>query len=142
VERPTPHEHPALHEFTTQTRDMYVASGDLGFWQGALRDPDDRLFKEVAAAIEAGETLSLDLLYGDFEGGQRVISRFSLQFYRVDAVPQPAASPQPVASPQPGPAQQGQVRQGQPSGSAAAQPSARWLASVVRHWNVDRPDPR
>jgi hypothetical protein len=25
--------------FTTQTRDFYVASGDIGFWQGALRDP-------------------------------------------------------------------------------------------------------
>ena len=24
-----------------QTRDMYIPPGDVGFWQGALRDPDD-----------------------------------------------------------------------------------------------------
>jgi hypothetical protein len=32
----------------------------------------------VRAAIEAGEPLSLDLLYGDHEGGQRTITRFYL----------------------------------------------------------------
>jgi hypothetical protein len=33
----------------------------------------------VAAAIEAGEDLTLSLLYGDFEAGQRVISQFVLR---------------------------------------------------------------
>jgi hypothetical protein len=45
-----------LHQeqhFTTQTRDMYVASGDIGFWEGALRDPATAQFKAVAAAVEA-----------------------------------------------------------------------------------------
>jgi hypothetical protein len=32
----------------------------------------------VAGAISAGE-LAINLLYGDFEGGQRVISQFSLR---------------------------------------------------------------
>ena len=27
--------HPPLEDFTTQTRDIYVAPGDVGFWQGA-----------------------------------------------------------------------------------------------------------
>ena len=30
---------PPLSEFRMQTRDMYIAPGDIGFWQGALRDP-------------------------------------------------------------------------------------------------------
>jgi hypothetical protein len=71
---------PSLEEFTAQTRDMYVAAGDCGFWQGALRDPSSEHFKEVAAAVEARDPLMVDLLYGDFEGGQRVISRFTLAY--------------------------------------------------------------
>jgi hypothetical protein len=31
--------HPPVAEFTSQTRDIYVAPGDNGFWQGAFRDP-------------------------------------------------------------------------------------------------------
>ena len=29
--------HPPLEDFTTQTRDIYVAPGDVGFWQGFAR---------------------------------------------------------------------------------------------------------
>jgi hypothetical protein len=71
--------HPPLEDFTTQTRDIYVASGDVGFWQGALRDPATAQFKAVAAAIEAGDPMMLSILYGDWEGGQRVISLFALR---------------------------------------------------------------
>jgi hypothetical protein len=71
--------HPPLEDFTTQTRDIYVASGDLGFWQGALRDPATAKFKAVAAAVEAGDPMMLSVLYGDWEGGQRVISQFALR---------------------------------------------------------------
>jgi hypothetical protein len=35
----TPHAEPAEHR--RQTRDLYVSAGDTGFWQGAIRDPDD-----------------------------------------------------------------------------------------------------
>lgn len=71
--------HPPLEDFTTQNRDIYVASGDVGFWQGALRDPATAGFKAVAAAVEAGEAMMLSILYGDWEGGQRVISQFALR---------------------------------------------------------------
>ena len=74
--------HPPLEDLTTQTRDIYVASGDIGFWQGALRDPATDQFKAVAAAVEAGDPIMLSILYGDWEGGQRVISLFALR--RVD----------------------------------------------------------
>jgi hypothetical protein len=60
----------------SQIRDIYVAPGDCELWLGALSDPAAGKFKTVAAAIAAGEDLTLSLLYGDFEGGQRVISQF------------------------------------------------------------------
>ena len=71
--------HPPLEDFTAQTRDIYVAPGDVGFWQGALRDPATEQFKAVAAAVEAGDPMMLSVLYGDWEGGQRVISLFALR---------------------------------------------------------------
>ena len=46
--------------------------------------------------------MTLDLLYGDHQGGQRTVSRFSLL----------------------------------PAGDSE------WLATIARHWNLDRPDPR
>ena len=43
-----------------------------------MRDPERAEFREVSAAVEGRERIVVDLLYGDHEGGQRVISRFSL----------------------------------------------------------------
>jgi hypothetical protein len=91
-----------LDRFQLQTRDMYISANDAGFWQGALRDPNQHEFEAARRRIEAGEPSTLDLLYGDHEGGQRAISRFSL----------------------------------------VARSDHQWLASVVRHWNLDRADPR
>ena len=65
-------------EFRRLSRDLYIAGGDQGFWQGALRDPVDPLFIDVQKAIEARERVSVDVLYGDHEGGQRTITRFAL----------------------------------------------------------------
>jgi hypothetical protein len=71
--------HRAPEEFTRLTRDIYVPAGDVGFWQGAFRDPAAPEFAVAREAIEARRWLIFDLLYGDHEGGQRVISRFSMQ---------------------------------------------------------------
>jgi hypothetical protein len=60
------------------SRDLYVPAGDLGFWQGALRDPAEPLFAAMDEAIHARRRFEVDLLYGDQEGGQRVITRFGL----------------------------------------------------------------
>ena len=65
-------------EFRCSTRDLDVAAGDTGFWQGAFRDPDEPLFKMAAQAIDDREPMTVDLLYGDHEGGQRVVSRFGI----------------------------------------------------------------
>jgi hypothetical protein len=45
----------------------------------ALRDPAADTFQVVADAVKADQLLVIDLLYGDFEGGQRVITQFSLR---------------------------------------------------------------
>jgi hypothetical protein len=102
-----PHEladaaHPPLDGFRRLTRDLYVGPGDISFWQGAFRDPTEPEFADVAARITARERIVIDVLYGNHEGTERVISRFMLR----------------------------------PRGDGA------WMATVVRHWNVDRPDPR
>jgi hypothetical protein len=65
-------------EFTRLTRDLYVPVGDIGFWQGAFRDPTAPEFAAAREAIEARVWLTVDLLYGDHEGGQRMISRYGL----------------------------------------------------------------
>ena len=88
--------------FRRLTRDIYVAPGDLGFWQGTLRDPNEDLFKSIRKAAEEPRAMTLDILYRDHEGGQRTITRFGL-------IPSP---------------------------------EGKWLATVSRHWNLDRPEVR
>ena len=64
---------------TTLTRDLYVAAGRRRLLAGGLpRSRPTEFARGRAAAIAAGERLVIDMLYGDHEGGQRVISRFSL----------------------------------------------------------------
>jgi hypothetical protein len=70
---------PAVEEFRRNIRDMYVPAGDVSFWQAAIRDRDDPLHAPVSAAIVDGPGVTIDLLYGDHEGGQRTITRFFLQ---------------------------------------------------------------
>jgi hypothetical protein len=94
--------------FRHQGRDILIAPGDVGFWQGAFRESNDPQYDEAVSAVKSDDDelgLTVDLLYGDNDGGQRVISRMMLR---------------------------GIVRNEE----------RMWLASVVRHWNVDRPDPR
>jgi hypothetical protein len=88
--------------FRRLTRDLYIAGGDLGFWQGAMRDASDPMFEVARQAIIARSMMTVDLLYGDLEGGQHTVSRFAL-------IPRDDGA---------------------------------WIASVSRHWNLDRADPR
>lgn len=69
---------PDVAEFRRLTRDLYIPVNDIGFWQGTFRDPDEPDFVAACEAIKAGTPITVDLLYGDHEGGQRVVSRFVL----------------------------------------------------------------
>jgi hypothetical protein len=77
-ERMLNNEHPDPGQFRRLTRDLYIAPGETGFWQGVFRDPTEPQFAVARAAIQARQHLSIDILYGDQEGGQRMISRFGL----------------------------------------------------------------
>jgi hypothetical protein len=70
--------HLLLEEFRTQTRDLFIAGGDIGMWQGAMRDPDDPRHGGLIEAIEAHEPITVELLYTDQVGQQRTITRFGL----------------------------------------------------------------
>jgi hypothetical protein len=95
-------EPPPLDSFRRLSRDLYIPVSDYGFWQGAFRDPGLAEFAEAARTVRERNPFTVDLLYGDYEGGQRMISRFTL----------------------------------------APRSDGGWLATVARHWNIDRPNPR
>jgi hypothetical protein len=95
-------EHAPLEEFTRLTRDLYIAPGEPGFWQGTFRDPAAPAFAAVREAVRSGEVVRVEILYGDQEGGQRTITQFAL-------VPRDEGI---------------------------------WIATVSRHWSLDRPNPR
>src|SRR5258708_14883375 len=49
--------HTDPEQFRRQSRDLYVPPGDIGFWQGAIREPDDPDRARMLDAIEAGGVL-------------------------------------------------------------------------------------
>ena len=93
---------PEVATFRRQTRDIYVPAGSVGFWQGAFRDPGDPMYADAKEVGKEPRIVTIDLLYGDQDGGQRTISRFTVS---------------PINN-------------------------GGWLASVGRHWSLDRVDPR
>lgn len=69
--------HPEPSEFRRQNRDLYVPPGDVGFWQAAFRDENDPQYQAARHAVETRQPWTVELLYGDHEGGQRVVTRFT-----------------------------------------------------------------
>jgi hypothetical protein len=102
VDDPSHFSRPSLDRFRRLSRDLYVAAGDVSFFQCAYRDPSDPEFGQLRDLVLERQRLVVDLLYGEQLGGQRMISRFLMI----------------------------------PRGDGG------WMATVGRHWNVDRPDPR
>jgi hypothetical protein len=94
--------HAEVDAFRRLTIDLYVPASGSGYWEGALRDEEDPLHTKFVTTLAKREPFSVDLLYGDQDGGQRTISRFMVL---------PAAEDV-------------------------------WYTQAVRHWNVDRADPR
>jgi hypothetical protein len=81
---------PQPQAFSPQQRDLLISTSRVGFWQAALRDPEALQHKEIAQAIETRGRVTVDVLYGDHEGGQPAITRFVLLpeagAWRCDAV--------------------------------------------------------
>jgi hypothetical protein len=97
--------HAGPDDFRMQTRDTFVPPRDISAWQEAIRDETDPLYVHLTEAVTARRPISIELLYGDHEGGQRAISRFGLIPRQIDE-------------------------------------DLEWTCTVVRHWNLDGPDPR
>jgi hypothetical protein len=89
-----------------QMRDLFIAGDDVGFWQAAIRQAsNDPEYPALRQRVRDTEQFTIDLLYGDHEGGQRTITRFLMAPISHEGV-------------------------------------TRWYPSTVRHWNLDRSDPR
>ena len=71
-----PHNDPDT--FKRLTIDLYIPAGDSGYWEGAVRDIADPLYEPLEKCILNRDPFSIDLLYGDQEGGQRTVSRFTV----------------------------------------------------------------
>ncbi|HKB94197.1 MAG TPA: hypothetical protein VKC62_08215 [Gaiellaceae bacterium] len=65
-------DHQPLEDFLMLTRDLYLPPGEVGFWQASFRNDPRR--DDVRALAESGR-FSVEILYGDFEGGQRMVTR-------------------------------------------------------------------
>ena len=74
----------AEDELRTQSRDLYIPAGDVGLWQGAIRERSDPGYDEVAQAIFRREPITLELMYSDQVGAQRTITRYTLVPIRRD----------------------------------------------------------
>lgn len=70
--------HAEPEEFRRQTRDLYVAPSDVGFWQAAIRDRDDPDYSWLSRNLTEAQPFTVELLYGDNEGGQRAVTRFGM----------------------------------------------------------------
>jgi hypothetical protein len=67
---------PRTEDFRRQTRDLYIAAGDMGFWQAAIRDPTDLLYEPLRSIIEERQRFLIAILYSNDEGDQRAIAQF------------------------------------------------------------------
>jgi hypothetical protein len=70
--------HAEVGDFRRLSIDLYIASAGAGYWEGAVRDRDDPLRPAFLKAIAERQPITVDLLYGDQDGGQRTITRFTV----------------------------------------------------------------
>ncbi len=65
-----------FEDFTCMMRALHIPPGGLGYWQAQARERDRVVVREANAT---GRHITVDLLYGDEEGGQGRITRFHLR---------------------------------------------------------------
>ncbi|HTW09481.1 MAG TPA: hypothetical protein VME46_18385, partial [Acidimicrobiales bacterium] len=71
-----PHIEP--EDFRRLTIDLYIPAGGTGYWEAAIRDHHDPVRPAFVRVLREREPFTVDLLYGDQQGGQRTISRYTV----------------------------------------------------------------
>jgi hypothetical protein len=70
--------HANAEDFRRLSIDLYIPPGGAGYWEGAVRGDEDPLRPGFLSALTERRAFTIDLLYGDQQGGQRTISRFTV----------------------------------------------------------------
>jgi hypothetical protein len=69
---------PDVDDFRRLTIDLYVPAGGAGYFESAVRDADDPLRPGLLRAIAHRQPVTVYLVYGDQNGWQRTMSRFTI----------------------------------------------------------------
>ena len=67
-----------VEDFRRLTIDLYIPAGGTGYWDAAVRDPHDPVRPRFLRTLREREPFTMDILYGDQQGGQRTISRYTV----------------------------------------------------------------
>jgi hypothetical protein len=70
--------HVEAEDFRRLSIDLYIPAGGTGYWEAAIRDADDPARVGLLKTMHDRQPFTMDLLYGDQQGGQRTISRFTV----------------------------------------------------------------
>ncbi len=66
---------PPVEDFRRLRVDLYVPPGGSGYFESAVRDVEDPAHAVLLRSVSERDPFTIELLYGDQEGGQRTISR-------------------------------------------------------------------
>jgi hypothetical protein len=78
AERYLEDDHVEPEEFRRLTIDLYIPAGGVGYFEAAVREVEDPMMAPLLDAMGRRRPFTLDLLYGDQQGHQRTISRFTI----------------------------------------------------------------
>jgi hypothetical protein len=109
-----PQDRPDPDGFRRQARDLYIPPGGTGFWQGGVRDHDT----DVGAERPPGEDETYQAIHDSVASGGVLM----ITLLYSDHEGGQRAMSQFMLTPTSG--------------------SPEWMNSVIRHWNLDRADPR
>ena len=70
--------HAQAEDFRRLRIDLYIPAGGTGYWEAAVRDSDDPARRGLLKDLEERHPFTIDILYGDQQGGQRTISRYTI----------------------------------------------------------------
>jgi len=70
--------HAEVEDFRRLTIDLYIPAGGTGYWEAAVRDQDDPVRSAFLSTLAERRPFTIELLYGDQQGRQRTISRYTV----------------------------------------------------------------